>query len=80
MWTKGPLLLLFTIGRMSTEVFEEPPAYSKMLVDKRDHMTPVLVSLCWLPIKSRIVFRILLLTYEVLRGPAPSYLEELIAS
>lgn len=47
-------------------------------IDKRDHITPVLASLHWLPVKSRIIFKTLLLTYKVLRGLAPSYLEELV--
>ncbi|TWW65055.1 hypothetical protein D4764_22G0007020 [Takifugu flavidus] len=47
-------------------------------IDKRDHITPVLVSLHWLPVKFRIYFKTLLLTYKVLRGLAPSYLEELV--
>ncbi|TWW80607.1 R2 Retrovirus-related Pol polyprotein from type I retrotransposable element [Takifugu flavidus] len=46
-------------------------------IDKRDHMTPVLASLHWLPVKFRIIFKTLLLTYKVVRGLAPSYLEEL---
>lgn len=33
-------------------------------------LTPVLVSLHWLPIKSSIVFKILLLTYKVLERPS----------
>ncbi|XP_037607481.1 uncharacterized protein LOC119477468 [Sebastes umbrosus] len=45
---------------------------------KRDHITPALVSLHWLPVKSRIEFKIVLLTYKVLNGKAPSYLKELI--
>ena len=44
----------------------------------RDHITPVLASLHWLPIKFRIEFKILLLTYKALNGQAPSYLKELI--
>lgn len=40
-------------------------------IDKRDYITLVLASLLWLPIKSRIVFKILLLTYKVLRGQVP---------
>ena len=32
----------------------------------------------WLPVKSRIEFKILLLTYKALNGQAPSYLKELI--
>jgi len=45
---------------------------------KRDHMTPVLAALHWLPVKSRITFKILLLTYKALIGDAPSYLKELV--
>jgi len=45
---------------------------------KRDHISPVLASLHWLPVKSRIEFKILLLTYKALNGQAPSYLRELI--
>ncbi|TWW80158.1 26S proteasome regulatory subunit 6B [Takifugu flavidus] len=47
-------------------------------IDKRDHITPVMASLHWLPVKFRIIFKILLLTYKVLRSLAPSYLEELV--
>uniref|UniRef100_A0A3Q3G6B9 Reverse transcriptase domain-containing protein n=1 Tax=Labrus bergylta TaxID=56723 RepID=A0A3Q3G6B9_9LABR len=45
---------------------------------KRDHINPVLASLHWLPIQSRIEFKILLLTYKALNGQAPSYLKELL--
>uniref|UniRef100_A0A8P4KLV1 Reverse transcriptase domain-containing protein n=1 Tax=Dicentrarchus labrax TaxID=13489 RepID=A0A8P4KLV1_DICLA len=45
---------------------------------KRDHISPVLASLLWLPVKCRIEFKILLLTYKALHGQAPSYLKELI--
>ncbi|TWW76580.1 hypothetical protein D4764_13G0012420 [Takifugu flavidus] len=37
-----------------------------------------MASLHWLPVKVRIIFKTLLLTYKVLRGLAPSYLEELV--
>ena len=45
---------------------------------KRDHISPVLASLHWLPVESRIEFKVLLLTYKALNGLAPSYLEELL--
>ena len=41
---------------------------------KREHITPVLASLHWLPVKSRIEFKILLLTFKALNNMAPSYL------
>ncbi|XP_074521138.1 uncharacterized protein LOC141786458 [Halichoeres trimaculatus] len=45
---------------------------------RREHISPVLASLHWLPIKSRIEFKILLLTYKALNGIGPSYLKDLI--
>ena len=41
---------------------------------KRDHISPILASLHWLPITSRIEFKILLLTYKALNDQAPLYL------
>ena len=45
---------------------------------KRDHISPVLASLHWLLVKSRIEFKILLLTFKALNNIAPLYLKELI--
>ena len=45
---------------------------------KRDHISPVLSSLHWLPVKYRIEFKILLLTYKSLNDQAPSYLKDLV--
>ena len=47
---------------------------------RRDHITPVLKNLHWLPVRSRITFKILLLTYKILNGHSPSYLIALISS
>ena len=43
------------------------------------HITPVICSLHWLPVKFRIDFKILLLTFKVVYGHAPGYLTDLIA-
>ena len=45
---------------------------------KHDHSTPVMRSLHWLPVRSRIIFKILLLVYKSIHGLAPAYLSELI--
>ena len=45
---------------------------------KREHITPVLASLHWLPVKSRIEFKTLLLTFKALNNMAPLYLKELV--
>ena len=39
---------------------------------KRDHVTPLLYNLHWLPIKDRIIFKILLLTYMSLNDAVQS--------
>ncbi len=46
---------------------------------KYDHIGPVLSTLHWLPIKHRIDFKILLITYKALNGLAPQYLSELLS-
>ena len=45
---------------------------------KRDHITPVLASLHWLPVKFRVVFKVLLFVFKSLHDLSPSYLSELI--
>ena len=47
---------------------------------RRDHITPVLKNLQWLPVRSRITFKILLLTYKIPNGHSPSYLTSVISS
>ncbi len=46
---------------------------------KYAHISPVLSTLHWLPIKYRIDFKILLITYKALNGLAPQYLRELLS-
>ncbi|TWW59874.1 hypothetical protein D4764_06G0014040 [Takifugu flavidus] len=62
----------------SLQVIQNAAATVLTGIDKRDHITPLMASLHWLPIKFRIIFKTLLLTYKVLRRLAPSYLEELV--
>ena len=45
---------------------------------KRDHITPVLKQLNWLPVKSRIDYKILIITYKALFGNGPEYIRELL--
>ncbi len=46
---------------------------------KYDHITPILQSLHWLPIKFRISYKILLLPYKALNDLAPAYLTNLLS-
>ena len=45
---------------------------------KHDHVTPLLVELHWLPVKRRIRYKVLLLTFRYLNGKAPKYLCDLL--
>ena len=42
------------------------------------HIPPLLVNLHWLPVRYRIEFKVLLITFKVLNGLAPSYLTQLV--
>ena len=45
---------------------------------KYGHATPILHELHWIPVKYRIMYKILLLVYKCLHDSAPIYLQELI--
>ena len=45
---------------------------------RREHITPVLKSLHWLPIECRPKFKLLLFTYKAVAETAPPYISELI--
>ena len=47
-------------------------------VRKFDHITPVLKELHWLPVTSRINYKIALMVFKCLHGQAPGYLTDLI--
>ncbi len=50
-------------------VFNEP---------KRAHVTPLFISLHWLPVAARIQFKTLMLAYRTTTGSAPSYFHSLL--
>ena len=45
---------------------------------KRDHITPILKELHWLPVEQRITYKVLCLTYLCMHGEGPDYLIETI--
>ena len=44
-----------------------------------DHITPTLIELHWLPIKSRIDYKILVHTFRAVNGLSPKYIENMVA-
>ena len=47
---------------------------------KREHISPVLAALHWLPVTFRIDFKVLLLIYKALNGQGPSYIANSLVS
>jgi len=43
---------------------------------RTEHITPVLQSLHWLPVRQRILFKLAVLVYKCLNGRAPAYLAD----
>ncbi|KAK0135067.1 hypothetical protein N1851_029122 [Merluccius polli] len=60
--------------------YEKPPACARLLTRTRklDHITPILSTFHWLPIIARSDLKVLLLTFKILHGLAPSYLKDRI--
>ena len=48
------------------------------LARRREHITPILRSLHWLPVHFRIIFKILLSTYKALNGLTPDFIRDLL--
>ena len=45
-------------------------------IRRRDHITPTLRRLHWLPVRQRVLFKIAVLVYQCLNCQAPSYLAD----
>ena len=48
------------------------------LSSKRSHITPILKTVHWLPVKERIIFKILIFVYYIVNGTAPDYNKSLL--
>ena len=46
---------------------------------RRDHITPVLIALHWLPIRFRVMYKLLVLTFLAIHNLAPAYITDLIS-
>ncbi len=75
---------LFTCLSNSTlkhlQVVQNSEPFAKLLTksSKRSHVTPILISLHWLPVKFRIHFKILVMVFRALHGQAPVYINEML--
>ena len=60
------------------QIIQNAAAHIVAGASKRDHITPILQHLHWLPVKQRIKYKILLFVYKALQGLAPTYISEMI--
>ncbi len=60
------------------QAVQDSAARIVMCKQKYDHLTPLYKDLHWLPIKQRIIFKVLLLTYKVIHGMCPDYMKQMI--
>ena len=76
----GNSLLYGISGHLLDKLQRTQNAAARVLTrsHKYDHITSTLVKLHWLPIRKRIEFKILLLTWKALNGLAPSYIKQLL--
>ena len=68
-----------SVRLLKLQRFQNAAAWLISNVPRYSHITSVLRSLHWLPVKFRIDFKILLLTFNAIYGHAPGYLIDLIA-
>ena len=54
------------------------PLHDLTRTRKHNHITPILQKLHWLPVRQRIIFKLLLLTYKALHGLAPGYITDML--
>ena len=55
------------------QLVQNMAAHLVTCIGRRDHMKPVLRDLHWLPVQSRIEYKILLFVFKAKHGLAPGY-------
>ena len=72
-------LLAGSPSTLLSQVERVQKAAAKLIVGakKFDHVPDILEKLHWLPVKDRILFKTLLLTYKALNNKGPAYLKDL---
>ena len=76
----GNALLYGTNNNIISKLQRVQNTAARLITRKRkyDSITPVLISLHWLPVHYRCQYKLLIYVYKAQHGKAPSYLQELI--
>lgn len=65
-----------SIGRL--QLVQNAAARFLTSTSRREHISPVLSSLHWLPVRFRIDFKLLMFVFKAINGLAPTYLSEIL--
>ena len=73
-------LLTSLPNRLIAKIQRVQNAAARMLTrtPRREHITPVLVNLHWLPVKYRIDYKIAVITWKALHDQAPTYVRDML--
>ena len=74
-------ILLYGISQTNLNKLQVLQNSAARLIEKLrkyDHITETLIQLHWLPVRARIVFKILLYTWKALNGTAPPYIRNML--
>ena len=76
----GNALLYGTNNSVQNKLQRIQNTAARLIMRKRKHesITPVLISLHWLPVHFRCQYKLLLYVFKALHSKAPSYLQELV--
>ena len=72
---------LYGIPKSAVSILQSGQNSAAHIVTKtapREHITPILKELHWLPVDRRIEYKILLYAYKALNGLAPEYLYNMV--
>ena len=73
------LLAMQPAGRLrSLQLAQNTAARIICQMPRRDHVTPLLKDLHWLPVQQRITFKLCTLMHKALHGEAPEYIRNMI--
>ena len=73
--------LLYGLPNTSIQRLQRTQNAAARLVTKtkrKEHITPILMELHWLPVSHRIRYKVLLLVYKALHNLAPSYIADMV--
>ena len=79
-WKKNTIFLRDIAGKRARKRQRVQNTAARLITGTKqyDHIKPALRELHWLPVESRIIFKLLLITFKIIHGLCPAYLSSLL--